>query len=76
MFILDFKKHSRVKRATTPEKSMCDLLLVADYRFFQEVGNSELVTAASYLVSWEVIFIYSTHFPNIPQYIDIHDHSI
>ena len=48
--IPDFKKHNRFKRATTPDKSTCDLLLVADYRFFQEVGNSELVTTANYLV--------------------------
>ena len=47
----------RVKRQAdqyeyTPTKTRCPLLLVADYRFFQEMGSSNTKTTISYLVSW------------------------
>jgi disintegrin and metalloproteinase domain-containing protein 17 len=47
---------SRVKRQTdqyeyTPTKTRCPLLLVADYRFFQEMGSSNTKTTISYLIS-------------------------
>lgn len=45
----------RVKRQSdyeyTPTKTRCPLLLVADYRFFQEMGASNTKTTISYLVS-------------------------
>lgn len=34
----------------TPTKTRCPLLLVADYRFFQEMGASNTKTTISYLV--------------------------
>lgn len=47
---------SRVKRQTetyeyTPTKTRCPLLLVADYRFYQEMGASSTKTTINYLVS-------------------------
>uniref|UniRef100_A0A2A4JRN8 ADAM 17-like protease n=1 Tax=Heliothis virescens TaxID=7102 RepID=A0A2A4JRN8_HELVI len=45
----------RVKRQSdyeyTPTKTRCPLLLVADYRFFQEMGASNTKTTISYLIS-------------------------
>lgn len=45
----------RVKRQSdyeyTPTKTRCPLLLVADYRFFQEMGASNTKTTISYLVN-------------------------
>lgn len=46
---------NRVKRQTetyeyTPTKTRCPLLLVADYRFFQEMGNSNTKNTINYLV--------------------------
>ncbi|CAH2049560.1 unnamed protein product, partial [Iphiclides podalirius] len=35
----------------TPTKTRCPLLLVADYRFFQEMGASNTKTTISYLIS-------------------------
>lgn len=35
----------------TPTKTRCPLLLVADYRFFQEMGGSNTKTTINYLVS-------------------------
>lgn len=35
----------------TPTKTRCPLLLVADYRFFQEMGASNTKTTINYLVS-------------------------
>jgi disintegrin and metalloproteinase domain-containing protein 17 len=35
----------------TPTKTRCPLLLVADYRFFQEMGSSNTKTTISYLIS-------------------------
>lgn len=49
------KREKRVKRQSdyeyTPTKTRCPLLLVADYRFFQEMGSSNTKTTISYLVS-------------------------
>ncbi|XP_018374594.1 PREDICTED: ADAM 17-like protease isoform X3 [Trachymyrmex cornetzi] len=47
---------SRVKRQTetyeyTPTKTRCPLLLVADYRFYQEMGASSTKTTINYLIS-------------------------
>lgn len=59
---------SRVKRQTetyeyTPTKTRCPLLLVADYRFYQEMGASSTKTTINYLVIVTVlnynIFIYN-----------------
>lgn len=52
--LLDGK--SRKKRQTdqyeyTPTKTRCPLLLVADYRFFQEMGSSNTKSTISYLIS-------------------------
>lgn len=46
----------RAKRHLTqyeymPAKTRCPLLLVADYRFFQEMGGSNIKTTINYLVS-------------------------
>lgn len=35
----------------TPTKTRCPLLLVADYRFFQEMGSGNTKTTINYLVS-------------------------
>jgi disintegrin and metalloproteinase domain-containing protein 17 len=47
--------NNRVKRQTetyeyTPTKTRCPLLLVADYRFYQEMGASSTKTTINYLV--------------------------
>lgn len=51
---IDNQNH-RVKRQSdyeyTPTKTRCPLLLVADYRFFQEMGASNTKTTISYLIS-------------------------
>ncbi|CAH0399494.1 unnamed protein product [Chilo suppressalis] len=48
-------KNHRVKRQSdyeyTPTKTRCPLLLVADYRFFQEMGSSNTKSTISYLIS-------------------------
>lgn len=49
-------EHSRAKRQTetyeyTPTKTRCPLLLVADYRFYQEMGASSTKTTINYLVN-------------------------
>ncbi|XP_037945075.1 ADAM 17-like protease isoform X2 [Teleopsis dalmanni] len=48
--------HKRAKRQAdqyeyTPTKTRCPLLLVADYRFFQEMGGSNTKTTINYLIS-------------------------
>ncbi|XP_056632369.1 ADAM 17-like protease isoform X1 [Diorhabda sublineata] len=48
--------HERQKRQIdqyeyTPTKTRCPLLLVADYRFFQEMGGSNTKTTINYLIS-------------------------
>ncbi|XP_013183673.1 ADAM 17-like protease [Amyelois transitella] len=49
------KMKIRVKRQSdyeyTPTKTRCPLLLVADYRFFNEMGASNTKTTISYLIS-------------------------
>ncbi|XP_045775593.1 ADAM 17-like protease [Maniola jurtina] len=51
----DLKHGKRVKRQSdyeyTPTKTRCPLLLVADYRFFQEMGASNTKSTISYLIS-------------------------
>lgn len=52
---IDNSSSSRVKRQTetyeyTPTKTRCPLLLVADYRFYQEMGASSTKTTINYLV--------------------------
>lgn len=37
---------------TKPNKTRCPLLLVADYRFFQEMGGSDTKTTINYLVKF------------------------
>lgn len=37
----------------TPTKTRCPLLLVADYRFFQEMGGSNTKTTINYLVRFD-----------------------
>lgn len=49
-------KKTRTKRQAdqyeyTPTKTRCPLLLVADYRFFQEMGGSNTKTTINYLIS-------------------------
>lgn len=51
----------------TPTKTRCPLLLVADYRFFQEMGGSNTKTTINYLASQNnylrvVFFIQNNHF--------------
>ncbi|XP_015522611.1 ADAM 17-like protease [Neodiprion pinetum] len=48
--------YNRTKRQTdtyeyTPTKTRCPLLLVADYRFYQEMGASNTKTTINYLIS-------------------------
>uniref|UniRef100_A0A182W2W1 ADAM 17-like protease n=1 Tax=Anopheles minimus TaxID=112268 RepID=A0A182W2W1_9DIPT len=49
------KKTRRKRQADqyeyTPTKTRCPLLLVADYRFFQEMGGSNTKTTINYLIS-------------------------
>lgn len=40
----------------TPTKTRCPLLLVADYRFFQEMGGSNTKTTINYLVRFLIQF--------------------
>lgn len=55
------------------DKTRCPLLLVADYRFFREMGGSNYKTTVNYLVSFKknVFQTYSTNLPvpstNYPQ---------
>lgn len=44
----------------TPTKTRCPLLLVADYRFFQEMGGSNTKTTINYLVNQILIIILVT----------------
>lgn len=49
------ENHNRIKRQAdqyeyTPTKTRCPLLLVADYRFFQEMGGGNTKTTINYLV--------------------------
>ncbi|XP_017469317.1 PREDICTED: ADAM 17-like protease isoform X3 [Rhagoletis zephyria] len=52
----DDSAHKRKKRQAdqyeyTPTKTRCPLLLVADYRFFQEMGGGNTKTTINYLIS-------------------------
>jgi disintegrin and metalloproteinase domain-containing protein 17 len=53
--IIENKNCNRTRRQTetyeyTPTKTRCPLLLVADYRFYQEMGASSTKTTINYLV--------------------------
>lgn len=55
-YLFDASKFRRHKRQAdqyeyTPTKTRCPLLLVADYRFFQEMGSGNTKTTINYLVS-------------------------
>lgn len=55
-YLLGTPKSGRHKRQAdqyeyTPTKTRCPLLLVADYRFFQEMGSGNTKTTINYLVS-------------------------
>lgn len=41
----------------TPTRTRCPLLLVADYRFFREMGGGDTKTTINYLVSIEILHI-------------------
>lgn len=49
------EKHRERRQADqyeyTPTKTRCPLLLVADYRFFQEMGGGNTKTTINYLVN-------------------------
>lgn len=54
----EVKSHKRSRRQAdqyeyTPTKTRCPLLLVADYRFFQEMGGGNTKTTINYLVCME-----------------------
>lgn len=44
------KKRQAEQYEYTPTKTRCPLLLVADYRFYQEMGGSNTKTTINYLV--------------------------
>lgn len=44
------KKRQADQYEYTPTKTRCPLLLVADYRFFQEMGGGNTKTTINYLV--------------------------
>lgn len=55
-------KKRRMKRQAdlyeyTPTKTRCPLLLVADYRFFQEMGAGNTKTTINYLVVFFIFFL-------------------
>lgn len=61
------KPKKRVKRQAdqyeyTPTKTRCPLLLVADYRFFQEMGGSNTKTTINYLVTLKNHFLFNFFF--------------
>lgn len=49
------KKRQADQYEYTPTKTRCPLLLVADYRFFQEMGSSNTKTTISYLVNSSIL---------------------
>lgn len=64
VFLSHNKSRKRKKRQAdqyeyTPTKTRCPLLLVADYRFFQEMGGGNTKTTINYLVSSNGIYLYS-----------------
>lgn len=59
-YLFKAPKRSRHKRQAdqyeyTPTKTRCPLLLVADYRFFQEMGSGNTKTTINYLVRFAFI---------------------
>lgn len=48
---LERRKRQADQYEYTPTKTRCPLLLVADYRFFQEMGGSNTKTTINYLIS-------------------------
>lgn len=50
------KKRQSDQYEYTPMKTRCPLLLVADYRFFQEMGGSNTKTTINYLVKMDLYF--------------------
>lgn len=59
-YLFKAPKRSRHKRQAdqyeyTPTKTRCPLLLVADYRFFQEMGSGNTKTTINYLVRFYAI---------------------
>lgn len=55
-YLFKTPRYTRHKRQAdqyeyTPTKTRCPLLLVADYRFFQEMGSGNTKTTINYLVS-------------------------
>lgn len=51
------KKRQADQYEYTPTKTRCPLLLVADYRFFQEMGGGNTKTTINYLVCNNVLMI-------------------
>ncbi|CAB3364677.1 Hypothetical predicted protein [Cloeon dipterum] len=49
--IIDRSKRQADQYEYTPTKTRCPLLLVADYRFFQEMGGSNTKNTINYLIS-------------------------
>lgn len=56
------KKRQADQYEYTPTKTRCPLLLVADYRFFQEMGGGNTKTTINYLVSLLIIKNYQLCF--------------
>lgn len=48
---VDRRKRQADQYEYTPTKTRCPLLLVADYRFFQEMGGGNTKTTINYLIS-------------------------
>ena len=42
------------RKRQTPNANTCPLVIVADYRFYQGVGSSDIYTTALYMVSWRL----------------------
>lgn len=57
---------SRTKRATctTKQQPVCTLLLVADYKFYVNVGGKSLQNTATYLVNCSIVHVLSVLIPN------------
>jgi disintegrin and metalloproteinase domain-containing protein 17 len=48
--VVEQEKRQADQYEYTPTKTRCPLLLVADYRFFQEMGGSNTKNTINYLV--------------------------
>lgn len=44
------KSNERKRRAVATDKNMCGLTLVADYRYFQSIGNGDRMTTINYMI--------------------------